>query len=466
MIRGIRTTFPPRLVALGLGEVFIIAASLILATFLRLRADAMFELSYQGGAAKIGVVCFICVVCLYFFDLYDARIFSNHRELVSRAPQVIGTTSILLGLLYYLYPPAGLGRGIFVLGIPLLLIGVVGYRYVFVWISGHLPVNERLLVVGEGSLAKQLVSEIKSRPELGLKVAGTVGENGASSSINSSSQDPPELGTVAQLTPVVLENHIDRVVVAMGDRRGKLPVEELLWLKTRGVAVEEGVRLYELISGKIALENLRPGWLIFSDGFSIPRLSGALMTALSWVGALLGFILAAPIMLFTAILIRMDSRGPVLYRQVRVGRNGRHFTLYKFRSMRDDAEAVTGPAFAKADDDRVTRVGWVLRSLRLDELPQLLNVLRGEMNLVGPRPERPTFVDELRKSIPFYDHRHAIKPGVTGWAQVNLSYTDDEIGMMEKLQYDLFYCKNRSLGLDLLIVFRTVKIVLLGRGAR
>lgn len=466
MIRGMHCYLPPRLLALGLGEVFIIGGCFVLATFVRLQADAYFALNYQGGFLKIGLVCFICVFCLYLYGLYDSRVFTNRRELVCRTPQVVGTATIVLGLLYYLYPPLGLGRGIFVLGVVPLCFGLVGYRLAFLWLSRALPFVENTLVMGEGSFARDLAEEIRSRPELGLRVVGLVSENGRNPTHRGSPEELQVVGGVAQLSQLVADLGVDRLIVAMQDRRGKLPVDDLLQLKAQGLAVEEGIRAYESISGRIALASLTPGWLVFADGFGVSRLHGIGLRALSLSAAAFGLVLSAPIMIVLAGLIKLDSQGSVFFRQERVGKRGRTFYLLKFRSMCDGAESATGPVWAQVNDPRITRVGSLMRKGRLDELPQLINVLRGDMNLVGPRPERPYFVEELRRKNSFYDYRHMVKPGITGWAQIKYSYAGSDLSQMEKLQYDLFYCKNRSLGLDLLVLFHTVKIVLLGLGAR
>ena len=243
-------------------------------------------------------------------------------------------------------------------------------------------------------------------------------------------------------------------------------METLLACKFQGVAVEEGATFYEQVCSKIMLENLRPSWLVFSQGFSISPTLCFFKRLADILLSVLGLILAAPLMIVVTILIKIDSQGPVFYRQQRVGQNGKRFTLTKFRSMRDDAEAVTGPIFADKDDLRITRVGRVLRTTRVDELPQLLNVLRGEMSFVGPRPERPFFVEQFAKDIPYYTQRLSVKPGLTGWAQVCYSYGATVEDAVEKLRLDLYYIKHVSLILDLFIIMKTLKIIVLGKGAR
>lgn len=274
------------------------------------------------------------------------------------------------------------------------------------------------------------------------------------------------IGSYKDLEEIVEREGIDKIVVALSDRRGVLPVEVLLSCKLRGVNVEDAATFYEQVSGKIMLENLHPSWLVFSEDFTISSLARGLKRLQDIVLAVLGGVLALPLALLVALLIRLDSRGPVLFRQERVGQDGEAFTLIKFRSMQVDAEADTGPIYAETDDPRITRVGRMIRRTRLDELPQLINVLKGDMSFVGPRPERRFFVEQFEKEIPYYTRRLSVKPGVTGWAQVKYPYGATAEDAVEKLRLDLYYVKNMSSLFDLFIILQTVKIVLLGQGAR
>jgi sugar transferase (PEP-CTERM system associated) len=274
------------------------------------------------------------------------------------------------------------------------------------------------------------------------------------------------IGTIEDIPSIVRARGVDRVVVSLADARGKLPMDKLLEMKLEGVSFDHLATIYEEYTGKIAVENLRPSWLIFSHGFTKSRWLSAGKRALDLFAAGLGLLLAAPLMTVVAIAIRLSSAGPVLYHQQRVGLHGRIFTVHKFRSMRQDAEERTGPVWAsKNGDPRVTRLGRFLRRSRIDELPQLWNVLKGEMSFVGPRPERPEFVTSLTQEIPFYGQRHVVRPGVTGWAQVRYTYGASKEDALEKLQYDLFYIKNMSLALDLYVILETVKTVILRKGA-
>jgi sugar transferase (PEP-CTERM system associated) len=268
------------------------------------------------------------------------------------------------------------------------------------------------------------------------------------------------------LVGLAREKGVHRVIVAMPDRRGTLPVEELLELRLSGVKVEEATSWLEKMSGRIEVEQLYASWMIFAEGFRFSASFRLVRRGLNFSLALLGLVLSLPLLPFIWLAVKLDSAGPALYRQKRVGKRGATFYCYKFRTMRQDAEADTGATWASDDDPRITRVGKVLRVTRLDEIPQLWCVLKGDMHFVGPRPERPEFVEWLSKEIPYYGVRHVVRPGITGWAQVQYKYGNTLEDAREKLQYDLFYIKNASVGLDLLILFQTIKIVLLGRGAK
>jgi len=262
------------------------------------------------------------------------------------------------------------------------------------------------------------------------------------------------------------EEKIDSIIVALDEKRGIFPYRQLLNCKVRGINVIDGESFYERISGKLLVERINPSWLIFSEGFQKSRLVRISKRAVDFLVASLLLIIFAPISLITAFAIKLDSPGPVLFTQERVGENGKIFRILKFRSMRADAEKYTGPVWATEDDPRITRVGRIIRKLRIDEVPQLWNVFKGEMSFVGPRPERPYFVEQLKEKIPYYNERFSVKPGITGWAQVKYPYGASEKDALEKLKYDLYYIKNMSIFMDLMVIFQTAKIVLLGRGAR
>jgi len=332
--------------------------------------------------------------------------------------------------------------------------------------SKRMGPGERLLLVGTSAAAVNLVKELhEHRVELGVDIVGFVDPDPAK--VGQPLVNPGIIGTVEDIPEIVQNYRVDRVIVSLADARGKLPMDRLLQMKlNRGVLFDHLPTVYEEFTGKIAIENLRPSWLIFSEGFRKTRVQLATKRVLDIACALFGLILAAPLLLITTVLVKLTSPGPALYHQKRVGLHGREFTVHKFRSMRNDAEAGTGAVWATASDARVTTVGKFIRRTRLDEIPQLWNVLIGDMSMVGPRPERPEFVGKLTEQIPFYGLRHSVRPGVTGWAQVRYTYGASVEDAMEKLQFDLFYIKHMSLAFDVFVLLSTVKTVILRRGAQ
>jgi sugar transferase (PEP-CTERM system associated) len=324
--------------------------------------------------------------------------------------------------------------------------------------------EENILIIGSNPLALELAEEITANRSLGYRVLGFVDRHPGRQVGNPVAFDV--LGNFNDITRIVDEHRISRIIVSVDERRGRLPMDALLECRMKGVEINEDVDLYEKITGKILVDKLRPSWLIFSTGFDQSRLRLGFKRVSEFIVAAIALVVFFPLTVLTALAIKMESSGPVLFRQERVGQNGKVFTLYKFRSMVEGAEETTGPVWAADEDERVTPLGKFLRQSRLDEIPQLINVVRGDMSFVGPRPERPYFVEELEKQIPYYVKRHAVKPGITGWAQVRYSYAASVEDAKEKLQYDLYYIKNLSILLDIEVIIDTFKVVFLGKGAR
>ena len=436
-------------------ETMLISGSILLAAHLHgALPDAV------SGLWRIVLITALCELCFYYNDLYDLTLVHSKSELAVRILQAAGAAAIALAVVSALVPALIIGSGIFLTSLGLLLVAVPAFRLAFEGLSQDRHLEERVLVLGTGPTARTVAREIGAQHDFAYRIVGFVHDG-------PSDRDggPRTLGTPADIPALIERHHIDRIVVSLSDRRGKLPIAELLQAKLSGVRVEDAATTYERITGKILVDELRPSWLIFSDGFAASRSTRIVKRALDVIVAACGLIVAAPLMLLTALAIRLESNGPALYRQERVGENGRWFTLFKFRSMRMDAENGT-PIWAREKDDRVTRVGRFIRLTRLDELPQLWNVLRGDMSFVGPRPERPFFVEQLAAVIPFYMERHAVKPGVTGWAQVKYRYGSSIEDAMEKLRYDLYYIKHLSIVFDLTIAVDTVKVILSGKGAK
>lgn len=439
--------------------------AIIGAVYLRVGIEAApYELITKNGYLKAAYAGFFCLAAFYLFDLYDFLVMHDRRELVLRLIQALGLAWIALAFSFYTFPSLMLGRGVSLIALPLALGLMVLWRVSIHWFLGHPDFGERILIVGSGNLAVEVAREVLDRPDAGYRIVGFVGTD--ADLLGKSLINPRVIGMTEDLDQIVKRENIDRIVVAMGERRGQLPTNKLLQLSLAGqVNIEEGASFYERITGRVSLSMLRPSWLIFTGRGRQAKIAELARIAVHWLIALAGTILSLPIVLLAAVLIKLESRGPVFYKQERVGKNGRTFVLTKFRSMRVDAEQ-DGPVWASKGDSRTTRVGRVIRKIRVDEIPQFWNILKGEMSFVGPRPERPHFVAQLAEEIPFYEQRHLIAPGLTGWAQIKYPYGASIEDARQKLQYDLFYIKNQGLFLDALIMFETIKIILFGRGAQ
>jgi sugar transferase (PEP-CTERM system associated) len=454
-----------RTLLLILAEALLLFGGLVLAAYLRLGSNAAeYELIERHGLYKACIATLFCLGSFYLFDLYDFVVIHDRHELVLRLVQALGLAWVALAILFYLIPALMIGRGVSVIALPLALTLMVAWRISIHWLFGHPAIGERILIIGSGEAALSIAREVLDRPDAGYRIVGFV--DNRPELIGKSILNPRVIGMTSELKDIVVSHKIDRIVVALGERRGQFPTQQLLDLSLSGdVAIDEYVSFYEGITGKVSLDLLRPSWLIFTRRRRQARLSSFARMIFHRAIAFVGGVLSLPFAILTVILIKIDSKGPVLYRQERVGKNGKVFTLYKFRSMRIDAEK-DGPVWAKDSDDRVTRVGRIIRKIRLDEIPQFWNILKGEMSFVGPRPERPHFVAQLSEQIPFYGQRHLIAPGLTGWAQIKYPYGSSVEDARQKLMYDLYYIKNQSLVLDAMILFETIKTIIFGRGAR
>ena len=411
---------------------------------------------------KIAAVTALCELCFYYNDLYDLTVVHSNRELVVRLLQAAGAATIVLAAACVVFPTLLLDPSTFVTALGVFVVAVVTWRLAFNRLAHGPHLEERLLIVGTGLTARTLAQQIGRQQDFAYRLIGFVEESDETSMI----RQHDVLGTAEDIDRIVATRHVDRIVVGLSDRRGRLPIEQLLRAKMSGVRVEDATTTYERLTGKILLDGLKPSWLIFSDGFRASRITRFVKRMLDLSLSIILAIVSLPFMALTALAIRLDSPGPLLYSQERVGENGAVFKIFKFRSMRTDAELAGKPVWARDNDDRITRTGRFIRTTRLDELPQLWNIMRGDMSFVGPRPERPFFVDQLAKEIPFYLQRHSVKPGLTGWAQVKYQYGSTVEDAMEKLRYDLYYIKHLSIIFDLTIVLDTVKVILFGKGAK
>jgi len=437
--------------------------ALLAATALRLPRAIQGDLVNLFFWAKIGLVTVVCWLALYFSDLYDFQVVRRRINLLVHVMRAIGASCLALALIYFLAPQSSLGRGIALMASPLILMILLGWRLSANATNLLARGDERVLVMGTGDAGVSLVRHILGHPEYNMKIVGFLDENGQD--IGKSLVNPRIIGATSELEHVVAREKVDRVILSLKERRGGTPVRQLLNLKFAGVGVEDVHSCFERLSGRIALEHLSPSWLILSEGFKKSPLSLVVKRTVDILASSILLLLVSPLLPLIALAIYVESGGPVFFRQTRVGFKGHEFELLKFRSMVQDAEK-DGPRWAIKRDSRITRVGHTLRKTRLDEIPQLINVFRGEMSLVGPRPERRVFCEVLEEKIPFFNFRHSVRPGLTGWAQVRFRYgasLDDAKG---KLELDLFYLKNLSVLVDMAILFETVKVVLLRRGAQ
>ena len=434
------------------------------AIYLRFAGEASVVLADVTVWLRLLFAMIVVHGAFYLFDLYDFRMIRRRSVLAVRICQALGLSAIALSLTFHVLPGMLLGRNVFLLAIPLMLTAMTCWRLFAMSLLGNPRLAERILILGTDAYPIALAREVLARREDGFEVVGFVGTD--QRLVGRSLINPRVLGTMSELEDVVHRSHTQRIVIALGDQRGKLPLQSLLQLKLRDdVAIEEGPAFYERLTGRISIEQLRPSQLIFAEHSQSLRFYRRWRRGTDLLLALAGLLVAAPVILLTVIAIKVDSKGPIFYTQERVGFRNRVFKIIKLRSMGVDAEA-DGPQWANSNDLRVTRVGRVIRKLRIDELPQLINIIRGEMSFIGPRPERPVFVKELDRRIPYYSQRHWLLPGLTGWAQVRYPYGASIEDAIEKLKYDLYYIKHQSPVLDAIILFETARIVLLGRFAR
>jgi len=506
VIRLFNVHFPSRTVLLAGGEALVLVLSFLLGIVFCLGTDSFHLLSQRQGLYKLVGVVAAMQFSIYCFDLYDRQRVSSRGEIHFRLVVIVGILSLLLAGVGFAFPGFLPDRGVFVAGLVIAPISLTSWRAGYTWLLHRHPSRQRVYVLGDGEGSRRLVEAIRTQDELGMELVGwtreleshvnpgTVGEK-LGALAQSGAVDPLAVALLVEATETredsakelvawtrELESYVnrdtvgerllalarrgavDQVVVALQDTR--MPVRALLELRLRGIRVEDCTSVLEKISGKIEVEELHPSWLVFSKGFRLNSAAVLFGRAVSLLTSLVLLLLLLPLVPLVVLAVMLSSRGPVFFRQTRVGRDGTTFSCYKFRTMCADAESHTGPTWTSDKDERITPLGRWLRGCHLDEIPQLWNVLRGDMNLCGPRPERPEFVEWLGREIPYYDLRHAVRPGITGWAQVNYPYGNTVEDAKEKLSYELFYIKNLSVGLDIVILLRTIKTVLLRRGAK
>lgn len=463
MIRLFRVSIPTSVLLLILAEVLLAFICFLIPVWIAQPQEPEIYLMYEGGFVKVSIAVGTLIFALYFHDLYENFRVRSRSFLFAQFCTAIGIVMLVQALLAYLNQDLNLSGWLALAGSALALLVLPGFRVVYSRAVVRILGQQRLLFLGENDLILEVGRQITKHPEKGYLGVGYL------SDVEDVDLGPgvgPKLGGPADVDGVAKQLKPSSIVVGLKERRGKLPVYQLMDLRLAGFHVQDVSALHESLTGRISIRTLRPSQLVFSDELG-PKPNQILVKEVtSFVIAMVALVVLGPIMLIVAALVRLTSLGPALYSQKRVGYNGKVFQVYKFRSMYQDAEARTGAVWAKKDDPRVTPLGKWLRLLRLDELPQVFNVLKGEMSIVGPRPERPEFVKTLSEQIPFYSQRHFVKPGITGWAQINHKYGDTIEDTITKLEFDLFYIKHMSPSLDMYIIFHTVKVMALSRGAQ
>ncbi len=407
--------------------------------------------------------CYLSVVIFstYLFELYDWMKFSSRKFLVYRGALVSIFAFFLLSAVFYLFPSFQLGRGLLVISLTLLFLSQLGFRFLIRKFSRSAQFATKVMIIGAGDLAQRVADIVPEDHNVHSYVRF----------VSCTEKKPvvdPELivGDIGDIDNLLHDYRPQKLVVALSERRGNLPLKEFMRSKLRGVEIVEATTYFEQEKGCLLIENMQPSAFVYTQGFRMTPFMRAYKRIYDIIFSTVGLCFAAPLFPILAVIITRDTPGPVFYKQLRVGENEVEYFVYKFRTMGLDAEQQTGAVWAQKDDPRVTRVGQFLRKTRLDEIPQLYNVLKGDMSFIGPRPERMAFVERLKETIPFYSTRHFVKPGVTGWAQVCYPYGASDEDALEKMRYDLFYIKNYSIFLDFRIIIDTIRVVLTGFGGR
>ena len=410
--------------------------------------------------SKALVIALATTITFYIVDLYDSGLLLRKSEFFVKISTCLVIIFFTIASINFLVPSLQLHSMDYLLSLIVFVPVIICFRFLYYWAINIS--KEKIIILGVNDIARNIAQELTNGSSHGFEVQGLIAENFISTD---EVLDCSVLGGIQELARIVQDRKPSVVVVALSERRGMFPYKEILDCKLQGIRVEDWPTFYEKLTGKIIIQNLRPSWLIFADGFTRNSLTRSLKRLTDMVLAAVGLCIALPMIALIAALTKLDSYGPVFFRQERVGENGRIFTLSKFRTMVQDAEKETGPVWAQETDPRITRLGKILRRTGLDELPQMFNVLIGDMSFVGPRPERPHFVAELQEEIPYYAQRLVVKPGITGWAQVRYGYGATVEDAIEKLQFDLYYIKNMSFFLDMLIILSTAHKVLFAKVA-
>ena len=465
MIRLFQQYISIRKLIFILGEGVLVFMAIILTAYLFIGMGVGFVNTMLSIWPKALIIMIIVQISLNFNELYDFKNTDTNLDMASRLLQAIGMTSIFLAFVYALWPSMVIGKWVFFMSLIIVLFFIVSWRFLYAFIIRKKFFTEKAVIIGSGQLVKDILQEFREKRDNIFNIESIIMNTGENSDDERFKHITIHHG-FDKICSLIMDEDIKNIIVSFDEKRGVLPFKQLLECKVMGVNIIDGVTFYERITGKLMVEKINPSWLIFSEGFHKSQFSKLIKRIIGLVLSVFMIVILSPLMLLAAVLIKLDSKGPVFFAQERVGEDEKPFVLIKFRSMRDDAEAKSGPVWTQKNDPRITRVGGIIRRLRVDELPQLWNVFKGEMSFVGPRPERKFFVDDLKQKVPYYDKRFTVKPGVTGWAQIMYPYGASDKDALEKLKYDLYYIKNMSTAFDLMVIFQTVKIVLLGKGVR
>lgn len=427
--------------------------------------NSLIETSYKSQIwLRIIISTIIIQASLYYNDLYEFKYERNILYLSLYTLQAVSIACIVLVVLYYLSPQISLELKVIFFGVFPLLVLLVSWRIAYQYISKHRWFNEKVFLIGDGRLASLIYENIHGNLDSGYNIAAIFSNPGSTDFVKNLAIKKHR--SYHSLCEEAEKIGVKKIIFAVEEKRGHFPIDPLLNCKMKGIKIYDGLSFYELLSGKILATQTPPSWLIFSEGFRRHKIILMSKRCIDVFFAIFGFVASAPLIFFISIAIRMTSQGPIFLKQVRVGEQEKTFLIFKFRTMREDAETSTGAVWAFDNDPRITKVGSLLRKLRLDELPQFWNVIKGDMSFVGPRPERPEFVEQLKNELPYYGQRHSVKPGITGWAQINYGYGASVEDALHKLEYDLFYIKNLSFMFDFFIVLKTIKAILKGEGVR
>ncbi len=461
MVKFFGKKYPIRKLLLFVTEGFFLIASFAAVEVFKNKGDM--QVLYDPFLwPRLGFIVTVCLLCLYYNDLYTFKGRISFVEMSTRLFQAIGVACLVLGGIFFVFPEMLPPKQVFVASLGAFIILSSAWRYGYSMMLQKQCCAIPVMVLGMGEFLNELITEIRENLDCGYRLV--------SAAVHPDAPAPklfniPIYHSYENLLQTTKASGATAIIVAMDERRGNLPYNQLLECKMNGIDIIEGETFFEELTGRLLVDKINPSWLIFREGFIKSKSSAAIKRIVGFIVSLAGLIIASPIILITAILIKLDSPGPVFFLQERVGRHGKIFKIIKFRSMRTDAEK-DGAKWAKENDDRVTRVGRIIRKLRIDEIPQMWNVLKGDMNFVGPRPERPVFVKELAEKIRYYNQRHTVSPGITGWAQINYPYGASVEDAKKKLEYDLYYIKHMSVMLDLYIILKTVKTIIFKMGSR